>query len=353
MLLTTQYLEEADELAHDIVVVDHGRVIAHGTPQELKEASRGARLEVTLAEPHAAAVGAMAPLVAGPVAVSDDGRHLSAGVDSSTGSGHRRSCGRSMRRECWWTTSRCGSRRSTTCSSRSRAATSKRTAPPRATSLGLRVGRVRRSAAVPLLVPPVPSGPARAVTNWKEYAHDDDHLDAVGHRVRPPARGRDVPRLAGGHLGHDPAQPRAHLPGADAALGRDDPAAAVHGAVRLHLRRRHPDPGRRQLRRLPAGRHSGAEPDDIDHGDGDRPQHRPARGHDRPLPHAAHVALRGAGRALRGRLPDVRLVRRHRGLTGLAVGWRPGAERHLGRRRVRLCCCSSPTRWRGSRPASG
>jgi ABC-2 type transport system ATP-binding protein len=85
VLLTTQYLEEADELAHDIVVVDHGRVIAQGTPQELKQASRGARLEVTLAEPHPSAVGAMAPLVAGPVAVSDDGRTLSAGVDSSTG----------------------------------------------------------------------------------------------------------------------------------------------------------------------------------------------------------------------------------------------------------------------------
>jgi ABC-2 type transport system ATP-binding protein len=56
VLLTTQYLEEADALAHDIVVVDHGRVIAQGTPQELKEASRGARLEVTLAGPHPAAV---------------------------------------------------------------------------------------------------------------------------------------------------------------------------------------------------------------------------------------------------------------------------------------------------------
>jgi ABC-2 type transport system ATP-binding protein len=85
VLLTTQYLEEADELAHDIVVVDHGRVIAQGTPQELKQASRGARLEVTLAEPHASAIGAMAPLVSGPVSVSDDGRTLSAGVDSSTG----------------------------------------------------------------------------------------------------------------------------------------------------------------------------------------------------------------------------------------------------------------------------
>jgi ABC-type multidrug transport system ATPase subunit len=37
VLLTTQYLEEADQLAHDIVIVDHGRVIAKGTPNELKQ----------------------------------------------------------------------------------------------------------------------------------------------------------------------------------------------------------------------------------------------------------------------------------------------------------------------------
>ena len=51
VLLTTQYLEEADALANRIVVVDHGRVIADGTPLELKEASRSAHLEVTLADP--------------------------------------------------------------------------------------------------------------------------------------------------------------------------------------------------------------------------------------------------------------------------------------------------------------
>lgn len=85
VLLTTQYLEEADELASRIVVVDHGQVIADGTPLELKEASRSAHLEVTLSEPSAAALVAISPLVAGEVTVSKDGRRLSAGVDASTG----------------------------------------------------------------------------------------------------------------------------------------------------------------------------------------------------------------------------------------------------------------------------
>lgn len=50
-LLTTQYLEEAERLADDIVVIDHGRVIEHGTPVELKRRIGGERVAVTVGRP--------------------------------------------------------------------------------------------------------------------------------------------------------------------------------------------------------------------------------------------------------------------------------------------------------------
>jgi ABC-2 type transport system ATP-binding protein len=49
VILTTQYLEEADQLADDIVVLDHGRTVAHGTPQELKTRIGDDRIDVTVA----------------------------------------------------------------------------------------------------------------------------------------------------------------------------------------------------------------------------------------------------------------------------------------------------------------
>ena len=48
LLLTTQYLEEADHLAHDIAVVDHGKVIAKGTSDQLKARTGGERVEVVV-----------------------------------------------------------------------------------------------------------------------------------------------------------------------------------------------------------------------------------------------------------------------------------------------------------------
>jgi ABC-2 type transport system ATP-binding protein len=51
LLLTTQYLEEADRLADHVAVVDHGRVITSGTPDELKRRMGGERIDVHLADP--------------------------------------------------------------------------------------------------------------------------------------------------------------------------------------------------------------------------------------------------------------------------------------------------------------
>jgi ABC-2 type transport system ATP-binding protein len=81
LLLTTQYLDEADELADRILVIDHGRAIADGPAVELKRQTGGARLELSLTTPNAHAVSALAPFVAGEVQVSRDGRRLRAPLD--------------------------------------------------------------------------------------------------------------------------------------------------------------------------------------------------------------------------------------------------------------------------------
>ena len=74
VLLTTQYLEEADQLAQDIVVIDQGKVIAHGTSEQLKDQIGGDRIEVrvTSIDQIAQAVAALAPLSSGEPIVEED-----------------------------------------------------------------------------------------------------------------------------------------------------------------------------------------------------------------------------------------------------------------------------------------
>jgi ABC-2 type transport system ATP-binding protein len=62
VLLTTHYLEEADRLADQLAIVDRGRVVAEGTPDELKSELRGDALVVELAEANGVALAALAPL---------------------------------------------------------------------------------------------------------------------------------------------------------------------------------------------------------------------------------------------------------------------------------------------------
>ncbi|UGQ13034.1 ATP-binding cassette domain-containing protein [Yinghuangia sp. ASG 101] len=81
VLLTTQYLEEADRLADTVTVVDHGRVIARGTPDTLKARLGGDRIDVVVPHDHQLApAAALLARVCGTDAVETDPRRRRAGA---------------------------------------------------------------------------------------------------------------------------------------------------------------------------------------------------------------------------------------------------------------------------------
>jgi ABC-2 type transport system ATP-binding protein len=82
IVLTTQYLDEADHLADDIVVLDHGKVGARGTPAELKRSLGGDRVVVTVAGDSdiPTARTALEPFAEGAVAVEAEPPRVSAKV---------------------------------------------------------------------------------------------------------------------------------------------------------------------------------------------------------------------------------------------------------------------------------
>jgi ABC-2 type transport system ATP-binding protein len=87
ILLTTQYLEEADRLADDIVVVDHGQVIARGDSRALKRRVGGAQVVVTVADSAdlEAVAGHVARVAAAEPAVDAEARSVQAPSDDGPG----------------------------------------------------------------------------------------------------------------------------------------------------------------------------------------------------------------------------------------------------------------------------
>src|SRR6266702_2965197 len=278
LLLTTQYLEEADQLADRIAVIDRGKVIAEGTGNELKDRVGGQLLEVELSS-AGQRDRAQAVLGGGGLRRSSAGRAPGPAhppgpaqrAPAGGGGGRRAAPGTDRRQRHRAAPAHAG--RCLPAADRRPAQRGRRRteppdpAPPPAPAAGAE--RASASQAGPAAAAPVPA--VRSLGN---------HRHRRGHRPQPASL-------------HPPARPADLL---------HHPAGPVRAAVRLRVRRRGRPlaAARGRLRRLPAAR----DLRPVGHlrrlADGGRPVGRPATRGGRPVPVHADGPLGRAGRAHRG-----------------------------------------------------
>jgi ABC-type multidrug transport system ATPase subunit len=86
VILTTQYLEEADQLADEVVLLDHGRVVATGSPANLKARHGGERVVVTVDEVDdlAPVAQALEKVAASPAEIDQEGLFVAAPASEAT-----------------------------------------------------------------------------------------------------------------------------------------------------------------------------------------------------------------------------------------------------------------------------
>jgi ABC-2 type transport system ATP-binding protein len=85
ILLTTHYMEEADRLAAEVAIIDRGRIVVQGTPEQLKHELAGDTIQVSLAEPDGAGARRALERIDGLSEVTVDGVTLRASVRDGGG----------------------------------------------------------------------------------------------------------------------------------------------------------------------------------------------------------------------------------------------------------------------------
>ncbi len=277
LLLTTQYLEEADRLADAIVVIDAGKVIAARTPAQLKDQAGGDRLEIQAlpGDDLAALAAALAGPGSSPAVIDCDAGRLVIPVAGGPG-----------------ILPEVAARLAAACLQIADLALRRPTLD--GVFLTSPASPARHPApCTPAAGPGATAKPARRPPGG--HREQDDHQRSRSLAGGP--RQQRLPIAAGQHRHSDRPQPAPPCPCSLPHRFRDRAAGHVRAAVHLCLRRRDPPARGDPLRRLPAAWHLRARHRLRRLPDRRRDRRRPGHGDDGPVPGPAHGPLRRASRA--------------------------------------------------------